>query len=268
KELLLLEQRILSKLLPATFDQLDTLAASDFYTPALEHQYSLSYKLKRSKILRETKRTWFDILMQSYDVKIKECNRKYQEELTQLELDISNHQQHHHDASVLCRPVQAYIKHRTIQIKKDTFQQMDSFDGKLSRRRQRSKKTKQTIGVSPEVILNVNDHTLTVIGHEYLSRNGNYIRPNRTALRSYEERKKKVQQQHNIMVNRTKLGLPEKSCRDAGSNIFKQFSERLQACLMLHYMTPLPFIEHVCAQRGLQTMKLIRRKLKKNQLLL
>ncbi|CAF2075432.1 unnamed protein product [Rotaria magnacalcarata] len=47
---------------------------------------------------------------------------------------------------------------------------MDSFDGKLSRRRQRSKKTKQTIGVSPEVILNVNDHTLAVIGHEYLSR--------------------------------------------------------------------------------------------------
>ncbi|CAF4308933.1 unnamed protein product, partial [Rotaria magnacalcarata] len=260
KELLLLEQRILSKLLPATFDQLNTLAASDFYTPALEHQYSLSYKLKRSKILRETKRTWFDILMQSYDVKIKECNRKYQEELTQLELDISNHQQHHHDASVLCRPVQAYIKHRTIQIKKDTFQQMDSFDGKLSRRRQRSKKTKQTIGVSPEVILNVNDHTLAVIGHEYLSRNGNYIRPNRTALRLYEERKKKVQQQHNIMVNRTKLGLPEKSCRNAGSNIFKQFSERPQACLMLHYMTPLPFIEHVRGQRGLQTMKLIRHK--------
>ncbi|CAF4740446.1 unnamed protein product, partial [Rotaria magnacalcarata] len=47
---------------------------------------------------------------------------------------------------------------------------MDSFDGKLSRRRQCSKKTKQTIGVSPEVILNVNDHTLAVIGHEYLSR--------------------------------------------------------------------------------------------------
>ncbi|CAF4376146.1 unnamed protein product, partial [Rotaria magnacalcarata] len=91
---------------------------------------------------------------------MKECNRQYQEELTQLELDISNHQQHQHDARVLCRTVQSYIKHRTIQIKKDTFQQMNSFHGKLSRRRQRSKKTKQTIGVSPEVILNVNDHTL------------------------------------------------------------------------------------------------------------
>ncbi|CAF3369032.1 unnamed protein product [Rotaria socialis] len=37
---------------------------------------------------------------------------------------------------------------------------------------------------------------------------------------------------------------------------------------MRHYMAPLPFIEHVRAQRDLQTMKLIRRKLKKNQLLL
>ncbi|CAF4445347.1 unnamed protein product, partial [Rotaria magnacalcarata] len=63
---------------------------------------------------------------------------------------------------------------------------MNSFHGNLSRcRRQRSKKTKQTIGVSPEVILNVNGRTLAVIGHEYLSRNRNYIRPNRTALLSY-----------------------------------------------------------------------------------
>ncbi|CAF4951313.1 unnamed protein product, partial [Rotaria magnacalcarata] len=48
---------------------------------------------------------------------------------------------------------------------------MNNFHGKLSRRRrQRSKKAKQTIGVSPEVILNVNDHSLAMIGHEYLSR--------------------------------------------------------------------------------------------------
>ncbi|CAF2080634.1 unnamed protein product, partial [Rotaria magnacalcarata] len=268
KELLLFEQRILSKLLPSNFDQLDTLIASDFYTPVLEDQYSLNYKLKRSKILQETKRTWLDILMESYDVKMKECNRQYQEELTQLELEIPKHQKHHHDASVLFRTVQAYIKHRTIQIKRDTFQQMDSFHGKLTRRRQRCKKAKQTIGVSPEVILNVNDHSLAVIGHEYLSRNGKYIRPNRTALRSYKERVKIVQEQHKIMVNRTKLALPEKCPIDANSNIFKQFSQRLQACLMLHYMAPLPFIEHVRAQRDLQTMKLIRRKLKKNKLLL
>ncbi|CAF3348544.1 unnamed protein product [Rotaria socialis] len=80
------------------------------------------------------------------------------------------HQHHHHDASVPFRTVQADAKHRTIQIKKDTFQRMNSFHGKLSRRRQRSKKAKQTIGVSPEVILNVNDHSLAAIGHKDLSR--------------------------------------------------------------------------------------------------
>ncbi|CAF2050155.1 unnamed protein product, partial [Rotaria magnacalcarata] len=84
KELLLFEQRILSKLLSSNFDQLDTLIASDFYTPVLEDQFSLNYKLKRSKILQETKRTWLDMLMESHDVKMKECNRQYQEELTQL----------------------------------------------------------------------------------------------------------------------------------------------------------------------------------------
>ncbi|CAF1953820.1 unnamed protein product [Rotaria magnacalcarata] len=245
-----------------------TLIASDFYTPALEDQYSLNYKLKRSKILQETKRTWLDILMESYDVKMKACNRQYQEELTQLELDISNHQHHHHDASVLFRTVQAYIKHRTIQIKKDTFQQVDSFHGKLSRRHHRFTRAQETMDVSPEVILNVNDHSLTVIGHEYLSQNRNYIRPNRTALRSYKERVKIVQEQHGIMVNQTKLRLPEKNGIDAGSKIFKQFSQRLLACLMLHYMTSLPFIEHVRTQRDLQTVKLIRRKLKNSQLLL
>ncbi|CAF1231422.1 unnamed protein product, partial [Rotaria magnacalcarata] len=146
---------------------------------------------------------------------------------------------------------------------------MNNFHGKLSRRRrQRSKKAKQTIGVSPEVILNVNDHSLAMIGHEYLSRHGNYIRPNRTALRSYKERVKIVQEQHEIMINQMILRLSEKCHINAKSNIFKQFSERLQACLMRHYMAPLPFIEHVRAQRDLQTMKLIRRKLKKNQLLL
>ncbi|CAF2225410.1 unnamed protein product, partial [Rotaria magnacalcarata] len=77
--------------------------------------------------------------MESHDVKMKEYNRQYREELTQLELEISKHQQHHHDASVLFRTVQTYIKHRTIQIKEETFQQINSFHGKLSRR-QRSKK--------------------------------------------------------------------------------------------------------------------------------
>ncbi|CAF1321258.1 unnamed protein product [Rotaria magnacalcarata] len=137
-----------------------------------------------------------------------------------------------------------------------------------TRRRKHSKIANQTMGVSPEVIFNVNDHSLAVIGQEYLSRHENYIRPNRTALRSYKERAKIVKEEHEIMVNLTKLRLPEKSGIDAGSNIVKQFSERLLACLMLHYMTPLPFIEHVHAQRDLQTMKLIRRKLKKSQLLL
>ncbi|CAF4442412.1 unnamed protein product, partial [Rotaria magnacalcarata] len=74
-------------------------------------------------------------------------------------------------------------------------------DMRCTRRRKHSKIANQTMGVSPEVIFNVNDHSLAVIGHEYLSRNENYIRPNRTALRSYKERVKIVKKEHEIMVN-------------------------------------------------------------------
>ena len=70
------------------------------------------------------------------------------------------------------------------------------------------------------------------------------------------------------MFNRTKSWLSEKCHLDTRSMLFKQFSDRLHACLMLHYMSPLPFVERVRAQRDLHTMKSIRRKLKKQQLLL
>ncbi|CAF4471947.1 unnamed protein product, partial [Rotaria magnacalcarata] len=49
---------------------------------------------------------------------------------------------------------------------------------RCTRRRKHSKIAMQTMGVSPEVIFNVNYHSLAVIGHEYLSRHENYIRPN------------------------------------------------------------------------------------------
>ncbi|CAF2066067.1 unnamed protein product [Rotaria magnacalcarata] len=124
------------------------------------------------------------------------------------------------------------------------------------------------IGVSPEVILNANRYLLTMTGYEYLSRNGNYIRPNRTALRSYKERKQIVQEQHDIMFNQTKSWVSENCHLNTRSILFSQFSDRLHACLMLHYVSPLPFVEQVRAQRDLHTMKSIRRKLKKRQLLL
>lgn len=70
------------------------------------------------------------------------------------------------------------------------------------------------------------------------------------------------------MFNKVRSWLSEKCHLDTRSILFKQFSERLHACLTHSYMKPLPFIEQVRAQCDLKTMKSIRRKLKKHKLLL
>lgn len=52
------------------------------------------------------------------------------------------------------------------------------------------------------------------------------------------------------------------------SSHFKQFSQRVQACLTRHYITPLPFRDRIRAQQELNTVKSIRRKLKRAKLTL
>ena len=97
---------------------------------------------------------------------------------------------------------------------------------------------------------------------------GNYIRENRTALRSFDERKKLVQLEHDDMMEKFKKYLPQKCGIPPSAAIYKQFSERLRDCLMRHYMTPVSFIDEIRAKKDLATMKSIRRKLKAGKLCL
>ena len=50
--------------------------------------------------------------------------------------------------------------------------------------------------------------------------------------------------------------------------LYKLYSDRLRAYLILRYMTPLPFIDQVRARRELKIVKSIRRKLKRFKLVL
>ena len=97
---------------------------------------------------------------------------------------------------------------------------------------------------------------------------GNYIRENRTALRSFDERKKLVQLEHDNMMEKTRKYLPQKCGISSAAVVYKQFSERLRECLMRHYMTPLSFLDQIRAKKDLATMKSIRRKLKAGKLCL
>ena len=98
---------------------------------------------------------------------------------------------------------------------------------------------------------------------------GNYIRPNRTVLRPYSEREKLVQKEHDEIMKKTVKHL-SKTCPSLPSTSppFKQFSQRLHACLSLRYMTPLPYVDQIRAKQEREIVKSIRQKLKKANLIL
>ena len=81
----MLEQRILSKFLPENFDQLQAFVCVDCYTPSIANDCAVRYRLKKLKILQESKRSWLDMHLRAYVLKIEEQDRYYQSELVQLE---------------------------------------------------------------------------------------------------------------------------------------------------------------------------------------
>ncbi|CAF4506853.1 unnamed protein product [Rotaria socialis] len=136
------------------------------------------------------------------------------------------------------------MTHRRNRLKLEIYLQMNYFHMKLIRRRQYSSINKQMIG-------------------------GSYIRPNRTSLLPYSERKKLVQEEHDKIMTKIKESL-SKTCPSLPSTspLFKQFSQRLHACLTFHYMAPLPYMDQIRAKQEREIVKSIRRKSKKGKLIL
>lgn len=98
---------------------------------------------------------------------------------------------------------------------------------------------------------------------------GNYIRPNRSMLCPYSEREKKVQKEHDGIMEKLKKYLSNaRSSLPLTSPLFKEFSRRLHACLTFHYMTPLPYMDQIRAKQERQIVKSIRQKLKTAKLIL
>ncbi|CAF1489796.1 unnamed protein product [Adineta steineri] len=270
KELLKLEQHILSKFLDKNFDHLQNFITSNvFYSPIIADDDSIvTYQLKNVKTLQESKRIWLDIYLQVYMLKIQQHDQHYQYEFIQLKQCLNNTT----ESTELFQSIQTYLTQRSNRLKQEIYLEINYFERKLTRRRhQYSSKTKQMIGVSPEVILDVHprQQELNSVEREYLCRGGSYIRPNRTILHPYAERKKLVQKEHDTIFNKTKQFLL-KSCQSipSASPLFKQFSERLHTCLTLHYMTTIPYKDHARAKQEREIIKSIRRKLKRNKLIL
>ena len=92
KEFVMLEQRIICKLLPPNFDSLDHLIKSQIYTPLIHDMTSIEFTNQQNKIIQQIKRTWLNIYFNGYETKIQEYENLYNEKLHlfQLQFECKN----------------------------------------------------------------------------------------------------------------------------------------------------------------------------------
>ena len=97
--------------------------------------------------------------MYAYRFKINDYQQQYEQLLDQIELNFASNTMIINEQS-LFNAIKLYMIHRTNRIKQEIYHKIIDFRQILTRRRQRSSTAKKTVGVSPEVIINVLHHTL------------------------------------------------------------------------------------------------------------
>ncbi|CAF2152106.1 unnamed protein product, partial [Rotaria magnacalcarata] len=149
EQLLMLRMRILDKFLPQHFDDLEHFIAPNIYSPVISNTIAIQFKNKRYKIIQEAKRSWLNVILHAYEIKIQEYDRQYQYELIQLKsqllksMTLNGESMFHH--------LNEYANSRTKKLKMDIHHRVSSYRKILLQNRQRSlSSTKNIIGVCPE----------------------------------------------------------------------------------------------------------------------
>ena len=146
--------------LPPNFDQLEqVIAHDDFYTPSVEDQTFVEMKTRRRKILQKGKRTMLNIYVYAYQFKIKDYEQQYEQALNEFELKFTSNTITI-DGLTLYQAVEAYLISRTDHMKQEIQDKISHLRQIIARHRQRSSLAKKMVGVSPEIIINVHQHTL------------------------------------------------------------------------------------------------------------
>ena len=170
EELIMLKERILHQLLPPIFDHLEQYIAQDeLYSSSINDQTIVEMKTKQRKKLQQAKRTILDMYMYAYRFKIHNYEQQYQQALNEFELKFINHRVIN-NGMTLVQALKIYMNHRTDRIKQEIMDKISHFRQILSRHRQRSSLAKKTVGVSPQITVNVVHHTLNTNELAYLSR--------------------------------------------------------------------------------------------------
>ncbi|CAF4086380.1 unnamed protein product, partial [Adineta steineri] len=150
EEFVMLEQRIICKLLPQNFDSIDNLIKPHLYTPLIQDITSIEFKIQHYKIIQQIKRTWLNIYFDAYEKKIQEYEAQYIEKLHNLQLrfECNNNVNRifHLDS------IKTYLTNRKKRTVQQIYINMSDYRKKLLNYRKRSSKAKKTIDVSPKPI--------------------------------------------------------------------------------------------------------------------
>jgi len=167
----MIEMRILCKILPKTFDDLENFIDSINYLPLNNNndnnQNSIQIKNKRYKFIQETKRTLLNNSFNVYENKILKYDQQYENEFKQLETQLLNSITI--NGSSVFNTIKEYITYFTNRLQQEISDQVSSSRGILLQNRQRSSTAKHMIGVSPESYLDLIDNPFNTLEWNQLS---------------------------------------------------------------------------------------------------
>lgn len=286
-----LELRVSLQHLPDDFDRLEAFVAPDFYRPLLKNSIAVEFKQKRCKMIQDVKRQWLARKFDYYHRQYEQAHKAYRKVLQKLEIDSSTSLFTTGNQNVY-QSVVAYIKHHTERLQQEFFREkLPLYRKKLQRLyRRRSQEQKKLADVSPLVMTDLLRHPFTCKEMAFLSRGTpslplsshclsvslpfigpSYIRPNQSSLQSKKTRLHYV----DATMVRCMRALKDRmsDCKDrpaipSTASIYKSHADRLCQQLLHCYLTPLPLLDHLRAERELKWVTSIRRKLRKHRLTL
>lgn len=153
----MLETRTLCKFLPKNFDDFENFVAPFTYFPLNNDRKAVDVKNKRYKIIQEGKRIWLNLTSDVYEIKIIEYQIKYQFEFVKFETKLVNNTitATTNNGSSLFNQIKEYLNYRTNSLIEEINVEMSSYRRIILQNRQRSSSTNNSIGVSPEIYLDL-----------------------------------------------------------------------------------------------------------------
>ncbi|CAF1477135.1 unnamed protein product [Rotaria sordida] len=231
----MLETRVLCKILPRAFDNLEHFVDLNIYSSTINDSNSIYLKNQHHNVIQETKRRYLNISLDVYKLKIQEHQKQYQYELAQL---------------------------------MNSTTKMTNFQKKLLRQRQRSSVAKNAIGVSPEPYLDLISNPFNRFEWDHLSLGPSCIRSNQSAVRPRKQQETELSNEHKAISSKVQNHLVEHHHIPRTLPILKEYSNHLHQYLNQCYFAPLSYKDRIQALKQIQTLTSIRRKIKQHKLII